>query len=355
MLLLAVLYWAAFGAVAYLVTSGEGSRAPAATLSLLRRFQAPAENPLPAEVAGGPAQPDPIDARPEGPRRERPETWRGQPRLAIVIDDIGHNMAMPRRFLALKLPLTYSILPRRAHSREAAGLIKRRGGEFLIHLPMQPFRYPRVSPGKHALLLSYGVATTRRIVKGYFAQLPGAVGASNHMGSAYSYDMEKMGVVQEVVAGGNGIFLNSLTSNSRVPRAIAREQGYAYAERNIFLDNVRREAVVRRQLERALAIARRRGRAIAVGHPYGVTLRAIKARFPKPNASKVKLVRLSRLMRDSSRKKRSGAKGAPEAPPIQHLAEGAVAMPEKNETPPARHLTEDAVARPEPESDQPSR
>ncbi|MCZ6843767.1 MAG: divergent polysaccharide deacetylase family protein [SAR324 cluster bacterium] len=239
-----------------------------------------------------------------------PETGR----LAIIIDDIGHDRTILRRFLALQLPLTYSILPGLSHSRAAAGLIRREKQQFLIHLPMEPFRYPVVNPGPSPLLLSYDVDTTRRLVQSYFAQLPGAIGASNHMGSAYTFDLEKMAVVQQVVqqvvAGGKGVFLNSLTSNSRVPKTIARERGFPYLERNVFLDNVLSEAAIRRQLARAISIARRRGWAITVGHPHWETLRVLKAEFSAARRGAVRLVPLTRLVTTG--------------PPAQRIARAAV-------------------------------
>ena len=144
--------------------------------------------------------------------------------------------------------------------------------------------------------------------------LPGAVGASNHMGSAYTFDLEKMAVVQQVVqqvvAGGKGVFLNSLTSNSRVPRTIARERGFPYLERNVFLDNVLSEAAIRRQLARAISIARRRGWAITVGHPHWETLRVLKAEFSAARRGAVRLVPLTRLVTTG--------------PPAQRIARAAV-------------------------------
>ncbi len=219
-----------------------------------------------------PAPPD--TARPALRRVRRRSPVRA--RLAIVIDDIGHNLRAPRRFLALKLPLTFSVLPELRYSRAAAEMLRREGREFLVHLPMQPLRYPAVDPGPSPLLLRLDERATLRRTERYFEGLPGAIGASNHMGSAYTLDAARMGAVQRVVARRGLLFLNSKTSASPVPRRIARERGYPYLERNVFLDNVRSEAAVRRQLRRAVRAARRLGRAVAVGHPYPETLRVLR-------------------------------------------------------------------------------
>ena len=100
----------------------------------------------------------------EPPRHEgRPEPA-AQPRakLAIVIDDLGHSLGETQRFLALGYPLTYSILPDVPHARDSAALVHAAGGQYIIHLPMQPFDYPRENPGPYPLLLSQSLDETAR-------------------------------------------------------------------------------------------------------------------------------------------------------------------------------------------------
>ena len=41
-----------------------------------------------------------------------------KPAIALIIDDIGPNIYRARQFLELNIPLTFSILPRYAHSEE---------------------------------------------------------------------------------------------------------------------------------------------------------------------------------------------------------------------------------------------
>ncbi|MCH7478519.1 MAG: divergent polysaccharide deacetylase family protein [SAR324 cluster bacterium] len=247
-----------------------------------RPFRRPAERPPQPEAL---PRPDREDARRED---------RG-PRLAVVIDDIGHNLGRPRAWLDLDLPVTFSILPALPHSAQAAAMIRARGREYLIHLPMEPEGFPAVNPGGRPLLLKMDAAATTRRLREYFSELPDAVGASNHMGSAYTYDGEKMAVVQATLALRKLFFLNSLTSPSRLPRQIARRSSFPYLERNIFLDNQRGGGSIKRQLERAIAIARKHGRAIAIGHPYPQTLRVLRRAFPTPEQQGVTLVPLSRL------------------------------------------------------------
>jgi polysaccharide deacetylase 2 family uncharacterized protein YibQ len=280
----------------------------------------PADAPMEEQEHINGAAPHPFDNHPHADGTERgpnpPEgnaIWgtRGGGRLAIVIDDIGYNLRMPRKFLALGLPLTFSILPNLPFSREAAALFRAERREFLIHLPMEPFDFPNVNPGPTPLLLGMDDAAAARRTESYFAGLPGAIGASNHMGSAFTFDERRMAAVQAVVARGDRLFLNSKTSTSPAPKAIARARGYPYLERNVFLDNERDTAAIRRQLRQAIRIARQYGRAVAVGHPFRGTWRVLAEAFPTAHEHGVKLVPLSSLI-----------PGRPRSPEVWHAGGG---------------------------------
>ena len=232
----------------------------------------------------------------QGPNAPERSTFTGTPRLAIVIDDIGETLSAPHELLSLGVPITFSVLPDLPHSRQAAELIAQSHREFIIHLPMQPLDYPAQNPGPRPLLLSFDAEQTRRRMDSYLRELPGAVGASNHMGSAYTADPERMALVQELLAERQLFFLNSKTSPTPVPAAIARRGRFAYLERDVFLDNERDTRLITRALNQALLRARRNGHAIAIGHPYPETVQVLNNALSGPTLRGVELVSLTDLL-----------------------------------------------------------
>ena len=239
---------------------------------------------------------NPLD-RPARGKAASPRTEeRATARLAIVIDDIGHRVDILEKFLDLQAPLTFSILPAVPHARASARAIESAGMEYLIHMPMQPFDYPAKNPGPLPLLLAQSPGETERRVLQYLKNLPGASGASNHMGSAYTSNREHMRVVQNLLAENNLFFLNSRTSGTVIPERIAQGQGYSYLERDVFLDHDPSEASVDDYFQRAVRIARARGSAIAIGHPYPTTLRVLQRHLPRLDERDVELVPLSTLL-----------------------------------------------------------
>src|SRR5690606_14643550 len=75
-------------------------------------------------------------------RRDRLLRWSAaEGHLAIVIDDVGRDMATFEQLFELPFPLTFSVLPRARHaSLVQERILQRRDRprEIFLHLPMQP-------------------------------------------------------------------------------------------------------------------------------------------------------------------------------------------------------------------------
>ena len=76
------------------------------------------------------------------------------------------------------------------------------------------------------------------------------------------------------------LFLDSRTTAQSVAAAEARRAGVAHAVRDVFLDNDTDLASIRRQLALTEQIARRRGSAVAIGHPHDATIEALRGWLP---------------------------------------------------------------------------
>lgn len=196
--------------------------------------------------------------------------------LAIVIDDMGQDLRYARELAALPFPVTFSVLPGTPHNREVAALAARSGRELLLHLPMEPKGWPGINPGPGALFTFMVPDEMRRVLAADLAEIPGAVGVNNHMGSRFTSDADGMAVVLDELRARGLFFLDSLTAQSSTAVRLAREMGLPVYRRSVFLDNVRDVGAITRQLEKATRSAAATGQAVAIGHPYPETLEALK-------------------------------------------------------------------------------
>jgi len=95
------------------------------------------------------------------------------------------------------------------------------------------------------------------------------------MGSKFTADPKGVGVVMAELGRRGLMFLDSRTTGRTVAARLARKAGVPVVERNVFLDNVGDVAAVRARLAEVERVARRRGSAVAIGHPRDATLTAL--------------------------------------------------------------------------------
>ncbi|MBW2092909.1 MAG: divergent polysaccharide deacetylase family protein, partial [Deltaproteobacteria bacterium] len=220
---------------------------------------------------------------------------RPQPKVAIVIDDLGVDKNQIKCFLKLQIPLAMAILPFQAHSREVAEEAHKRGCVVMLHLPMEPAQYPLVNPGEGALLTSMNQDEIKACVQKAFQAVPFIIGVNNHMGSRFTEDAQRMRWVLDEIKKRELYFLDSRTSVRSQAYAIARNLGIKTAERAVFLDNVQEAEAIRIQIKRLITLARQRGQAIAIGHPYPITCQVLKKEYNYIK-SKVELVSITNLL-----------------------------------------------------------
>jgi polysaccharide deacetylase 2 family uncharacterized protein YibQ len=211
-----------------------------------------------------------------GPAPETGSKEGDTPRLALVIDDLGRDLAFARKLAALKVPVTFSILPKSPHGTETARLAAEAGREIMLHQPMEPIGYPQTDPGPGALLLDMKPEDIRSRLAENLKEIGAAAGVNNHTGSAFTRSLDALSPVMSELGRRRLFFLDSLTTTGSAVAEAAEATGLAYYRRSIFLDNRRDKAYVLRQLEKAENMSRITGQAIAIGHPYPETLEALR-------------------------------------------------------------------------------
>ena len=218
-------------------------------------------------------------------------------RVAIVIDDLGNDAEAVRRISRFSQPVAGAVLPGLPGSAPAARTLSGAGQEVMLHLPMEPHGFPQVRPGPGVVVRGQTEKEIAAIFSRDLASVPGAVGVNNHMGSAATEDPRVMRAVLREIADRGLFFLDSRTSDATVAAELARELGVPAASRQVFLDRVATETAVRSALEALVQRARREGSAVAVAHPYAVTLAVLEEELPKLAGRGVKVVRVSELVR----------------------------------------------------------
>lgn len=217
------------------------------------------------------------------------------PRVAIIIDDLGYDEKLASKFLLLDGVMSFSVLPHSPFQKSIAATIHHSGRDVLLHLPMEPLEYPHVDPGAGALLSSMAPDDLLDQLRKDLDAVPLAVGVNNHMGSRLTQDPAKMRQIFTILKKRNLFFVDSLTS----PRSCCQETAHLlklkFAQRHVFLDHVQDPNAIRFQIKKLISIARKKGRAIGIGHPYPATWEVLREELPNIK-NQVGLVRISELV-----------------------------------------------------------
>lgn len=228
--------------------------------------------------------------RSPGPTAEKPDSlplppWRryaaafpevgSRPMVAIVIDDLGMDRKRTARVMGMRGPLTLSFLAYAEDLNAQTVVARANGHELMMHVGMEPIG-ESVDPGPNVLLTGLDSEEIRHLLESNLERFEGYVGINNHMGSKFTADVSGMAVVMEILKRRGLLFLDSRTTGRSVGGRLAREMGVPVAERNIFLDNVNESAAISARLRELEQLARRRGYAVAIGHPRDATLDALE-------------------------------------------------------------------------------
>ena len=257
--------------------------APVNEISSTRSEQESAElPPVPApgtkaetkqEAATGP------NAAPVSPAPDAMKPLKERPRIAIVIDDVGPNLAETEKAIRLPPSVTLSFLPYAQHLTETTSRALAAGHELLLHMPMEPLGND--NPGPNALLTNMPPEEIRSRLETALDSFKGLDGVNSHMGSKFTTDREGMNAVLNVLQERHLFFFDSLTNPKSVAGAVAREHHVPTQARDVFLDNNTSVAAVKARLAQTEQVALRKGHAIAIGHPHPNLIKALEEWLPE--------------------------------------------------------------------------
>lgn len=212
--------------------------------------------------------------------------------ISIIIDDMGDRLTLGRRAVNLPGVMTYAFLPHAPHSKSLAEEAHEQNKQVMLHQPMTAQSYRKMGRGGMEEHLTAG--QLEKILADNLASIPHAAGVNNHMGSLLTQRSELMDMLMSSIARrGNLFFVDSRTTSASVALKQARENGIASTTRDVFLDNTRAIDMINNQVDALVARAKRKGFALAIGHPYRETLEVLEARIPLLQEQGINMVKAS--------------------------------------------------------------
>jgi len=217
--------------------------------------------------------------------------------IAIIVDDMGSSLKEADELLSIGVPITFSIIPGLQKVKGVAAAAKASGRDVMIHIPMEPQGYPKQRLEANGLLVAYSPDELVSRLEKLLEAVPDAVGANNHMGSRFTEIEEKMSPVLGVLKKHGLFFIDSRTTPLSKGFELSHKMGLKSATRNVFLDNDQDVAAIKKQLNSAVGMARKKGGVIAICHPHPATIAALKEAVPELQKNGIRFVPAGELVR----------------------------------------------------------
>lgn len=229
-------------------------------------------------------------------KEEKKEKREFESKVAIVIDDIGYSLDILEEILKIEEPITLSVLPFLPNSNKCAERAMESGKEVIIHMPMESNNGNDLEMG----IIREGMSEEeiRESIDRAIEFLPMAKGMNNHKGSKITRNEKILGIILGELKRKNLFFLDSKTSENSVAWRIAKRLDLPYAERDIFIDSIKFREIIRKNVLKLFKLAKKKGYAIGIAHPYHDTIEILKEMLPRSEDYDVKLVFLSEIVRN---------------------------------------------------------
>lgn len=219
-----------------------------------------------------------------------------EPKISIIIDDLGYALEAGRRAIELPGPTAVAILPNTPRGAELATTAHRQGKEVLLHLPLQAVDFDDPA-GRGSLTLDMSRTAFETAFLAALASVPHVSGISSHRGSLLTRHPGHMSWLMQVIRARGGLyFVDSYTTHKSVALAMAREAGIVATRRDVFLDHDPVEAHIAREFERLKRLAREQGVAVGIGHPYPETLSFLEQALPQLEREGYRLVSIGEVV-----------------------------------------------------------
>lgn len=249
--------------------------------------------PLPIRAADG-RRPFDVYAR----------AWSGArgARVAIVIGGLGLSQTGTQTAIG-KLPpeITLGFAPQGNSLGRWMQAARREGHEIVMQVPLEPFDFPNVNPGRNTLTVEAGADEILKNLRWTLSRTTNYTAVMNYMGARFSTNPEAMGVMMaELGKRGIGYVDDGTSARSLAPET-ALKNDVPFAAGDAIIDGVQDRGAILNKLDELERTARAKGFAIGTGNAFDVTVDAVASWASEARKRGIEIVPISAVASDPER------------------------------------------------------
>ncbi len=224
-------------------------------------------------------------------------------RVAIVIGGLGLSQTGTQSAIE-RLPgeVTLGFAPHGNSIGRWMTAARQGGHEILMQVPLEPFDYPQVNPGRNTLTVDAGDEKNIANLRWVLGRTTNYTGIMNYMGARFVSDRPAMESVMVEIGKRGLLFLDDGTSARSLAPELAPAKGVPLASGDAVIDSTKNRGEILKKLDELERIARAKGYALGTGSAFDVTVEAVVSWINEAKKRGIEIVPVSALADDPERK-----------------------------------------------------
>ncbi|QPC88510.1 divergent polysaccharide deacetylase family protein [Mesorhizobium sp. NBSH29] len=178
---------------------------------------------------------------------------------------------------------------------------RRKGHEIMMQVPLEPFDFPSVNPGRSTLTVDASPAENVENLHWTLARTTNYTGIMNYMGARFTTDPASMAPVMAELGKRGLMYLDDGTVARSAAAAEALRNGVPFAEGDTTIDAVRERGEILKKLDEVERTARAKGFAVGIGSAFDVTVDAVASWIAEAKKRGIEIVPISAVAKDPER------------------------------------------------------
>lgn len=246
--------------------------------------------PLPIRAADG-RRPFDVYARP----------WSGArgARVAIVIGGLGVSQTGTQQAIE-KLPaeVTLGFASQGNSLGRWMQAARQKGHELVMQVPLEPFDYPNVNPGRNTLTVDAEADENLNNLRWALSRTTNYTGVMNYMGARFSADGDAMQPMLEELGKRGLLYFDDGSSARTTAPELALKNRVPFAAGDTAIDGNRSRGAILKKLDELENTARAKGYAIGTGSVFDETVDAVSSWISEAKKRGIEIVPISAVAID---------------------------------------------------------
>jgi polysaccharide deacetylase 2 family uncharacterized protein YibQ len=227
--------------------------------------------------------------------------WSGSrgAKVAIVIGGLGLSQTGTQAALNALPPEVTLGFASAGNSLSRWMQVARQGGhEIVMQVPMEPFDFPNVDPGRNPLTVDASSEENLDHLHFALSRTTNYTGIMNYMGGRFVTEREAMAPIMRELGERGLMYLDDGTSARSVAAELAPGSAVPFAAADGLIDGVRERSDILKKLDQLEATARAKGSAIGIGSAFDLTVETVASWVAEARKRGIEIVPVSALASD---------------------------------------------------------